>query len=292
MPPGAPQQGKDLAAPAKSSVPDLLTPAMRERVLERRARNALLGQIRANTWGKDLSAGQVHAIAEWSRRHGVDPVTEVEVLGGRLYLNANYYGRKLSVLIAKGKVEWIRATWIHIDQRLDALAATGDEWAMEELTRRLRSRIEHRVPDECDAAMVFEVKHVAMSEPVRGVKFHDRGSNRKDPVGDSFPTETIETRAMRRAMLFLQRIDPEADIAPSDVPVLEQPDPEPERPRMNATATMDAYVGPSKGAVRDERLIAAAADTAEPSREPGEEDEDLEDERWIEDQDRARGPNV
>jgi len=296
--------------PLRGETLDILTPNQRAAVYERKARNQLALEIRANTWGKDLTAGQVRAIAEWSWRHAVDPVTEVEILGGRLYLNANYYGRRMSELIAAGRLEYVQSHWIHVDDRLLEAAKGGNEWAKAQLAERWMARIEHRVPEDADAALVFEIKCKELTAPLYGVKFHVPGLRQKnnpgrakDPVGDEFPTETIETRAMRRAMLMLQRIDPEVALAPSDVPILEQPEPEPAR----LPLTKSAYTQPAIAAVRDEALIARAAPQAEPvavEREPGEEDADDsymvppepstaedadDDDGWIAEQDAARG---
>lgn len=203
-----------------------LPPAAVAAIEERKLRNAVIQQIRGATWSKDLSPDGIRAVAQWCRENDVDAATEVDVLGGRLYVNARYYERILSKLIAVGVIDYARGEWVHADKRLDTLAAAGDAWAVEESNRRLRLRIEYRLSDEADAAMVYRIKHRAMTEPVIGTKEHIAGRKKTirkkdggsftvdaDPVGDQAPSETVETRALRRAMLKLKESMPDLRVA-------------------------------------------------------------------------------
>jgi hypothetical protein len=172
-------------------------------------------KIRGATWGNSFDATTIAAVAAWARENDVDPVTDLDVLGGKLYINARWYEKKLSQLIAAGQIEYARKDWVHIDKRLEKLADSGDVDAKKESLRRLKARIAHNLSDDADAACVFRIRHRQMEDEVTGAKEHIPGK-RKDPVGDSAPMETIETRAIRRAMLQLSEALPSVRVVRTD----------------------------------------------------------------------------
>lgn len=198
----------------------MLSPEHLARIEERKAHTQMVQAIRGATWAKvsDLSDVAVRAIGAWAIAADIDPVTEIDVLGGNVYINADYYERKLSELIGLGVIAYARPDWIHHDQRLDVLADEGDEASRVERVRRLRERVLHNVPENADHAAVYRVKHRGMDEEITGVKFHVPGKKKTvrrkggtgtyevdaDPIGDAAPETTIETRALRRAMLKLR----------------------------------------------------------------------------------------
>jgi hypothetical protein len=188
----------------------------------RRAHGLMVQQIKSAVWAKEFDANTIRAVAEWARVNGVDPVTEIDVLGGRIYLNARLYERILSQLIGAGQIDFARKDWIHLDRRIEKLADEGDQEMKAESRRRMKLRIQYNVPDNADAACVYRVKHQQLTEEVTGVKWHEPGKKRTikkrdggsftvdaDPVGDQFPFETIETRALRRCMLQLKEAFPD-----------------------------------------------------------------------------------
>jgi hypothetical protein len=185
-----------------------LPPELQARIEERRLQSAMLNKIRGATWASQWDAGTVSAVAAWARENDVDPITEIDVLGGNLYLKARHYERKMSHLIAAGQIEYARKDWVHADKRLDEAAKQGQEWAQIEAARRLQARIEFNLSESADAACVYRIKHRMMDHEVTGAKEHVPGK-RKDPVGDAMPMETIETRALRRAMLQLKEAMPD-----------------------------------------------------------------------------------
>lgn len=192
-----------------------LTPAQQALVDERRLQSALVQQIKGATWGQQWNADTIAAVATWAREHDVDPITEIDVLGGTLYVKAAHFIRVLSQLVGAGLIDYHRPDWVHVDKRLEKLADKGDEEAKHEANRRLRERILHNLADEATHACVYRIKHRLMDEEVTGAKEFVPGK-RKDPVGEAMPMETIETRAIRRAMRKLQQAVPQMRFARTD----------------------------------------------------------------------------
>lgn len=208
----------DVAAAVRATPPGELSEQARAMIAERKAHGALIAQLKAATWAKEMDENTVRAIAAWARQHDIDAATEIDVLGGNLYVNAKEAYRRLGELTAAGVLQGHGpADWIHRDERLEALAAAGDAWAVQESTRRARSRIEHDVPETATAACVYRIWHRDLGQPVEGCKWNQKGrtltikrkdggsfEKQADPVGDLFPRETVESRAIRRAMLKLR----------------------------------------------------------------------------------------
>jgi hypothetical protein len=167
---------------------------------------AELGRL---NWGGQLEMVTRRAVVSWARQHDVDPTTEIDVLGNRIYVNSKYFYRKLAAMIAAEAVIYAFPDHIHADARLDELAAAGDTWGREEKARRLQERIRYNIPDKAAAAVVFRIMPRAMDTEIVGAKWvggrGTRAGSTKlvDPVGDEHPAETAESRAMRRAMLKL-----------------------------------------------------------------------------------------
>lgn len=168
----------------------------------RKIRNAVAAEIAKLSWGQNMSQTTARAVADWGIQHQVDVLTEVDVLGGKLYLNARFYIRKLADLIAAGRVEYAEADHVNEDARLDS-------WP-EERERRTRERIKHQIPDEAAGACVFRVKLVGMEREIVGVEWcggplvpkTQRGGS-SDPIGEAEPAKTSETRAARRAIRLI-----------------------------------------------------------------------------------------
>jgi len=180
-----------------------LSPEMEARIEERKLHSAMVQKIRGATWGNTFDAHTIAAVAAWARENDVDPITEIDVLGGNLYLRARFYERKLSELVAAGQIEYFRPDWVHVDKRIEKLADAGDEEMKYESRRRLKERISHNLSDDATHACIYRIKHRQMTEEATGAKELVPGK-RKDPVGDAMPMETIETRSCRRAMLKLK----------------------------------------------------------------------------------------
>ena len=186
----------------------LLDAEARARIEERRLQNAMATAIRGATWSKDLSAEGARAVAEYCRQNRLDPIRHVEVLGGRIYLNAELYRERAMPLIQAGIVRCDEPDFINADARLDELAKAGDDWAKGETARRLRLRIQHNVPEKAVAACLFRITLVESGMTVVGVNWCGGGVRQRDPVGDSEPTKTAQTRAERRAWTRVAEVLP------------------------------------------------------------------------------------
>ena len=177
-----------------------------ERIAENKARNAVARAIRGTQWGKDLGPEGAYALAEYCRANNLDPVRHVEVLGGRPYLTAEYYRERAASLIRDGYVVPQPVDFINADDRLQKLVEAGDEWAKGEHTRRLRERIRINAPEAAKAVAVKRIVVASTGQVVEGFNWCGGGVKRNDPVGESEPTKTAETRAERRAWRQLAEV--------------------------------------------------------------------------------------
>lgn len=173
-----------------------LPEAIRQQLKMARIANETRKEMAKLSWGASLDQRALGAIAEWGRVHGVDVTQEIDLLGGRVYLNARYYLRRLAGMIEAGRVEYAHADHIHDDPRLKQLGDEGDQ----ERGRRLRERIKYNVPEKASAVVAFRVKVQGMDQEIVGVNWAGGGVRLKDPVGDAEPVKTAESRAARRAM--------------------------------------------------------------------------------------------
>jgi hypothetical protein len=162
-----------------------LTPDMQREVEARRLHSAMVQKIRGATWGNSFDATTIAAVAAWARENDVDPVTDLDVLGGKLYINARWYEKKLSQLIAAGQIEYARKDWVHIDKRLEKLADSGDVDAKKESLRRLKARIAHNLSDDADAACVFRIRHRQAQGPGRRLRANGDDRNPRHPSRDA-----------------------------------------------------------------------------------------------------------
>ena len=182
------------------------------RVNEMRERNAMVAAIKGQMWSKDMNENQVRALAHYCNMNGLDASRHVEVLGGRIYLTADFYRERGAKLIQSGIVRVEQTRYINTDARLDKMAEAGDEWAAAERTSRARDRIRFNAPEEAKAIAVVAFHVAGASEPVLGVNWCG-GIGKRDPVGDAEPSKTAESRAERRAWRKLVEVVPEYGIA-------------------------------------------------------------------------------
>jgi hypothetical protein len=176
-----------------------LAPEHQRIVDENRARNALVQQIRGTIWGKEVSDIMARAVAQYCRENQLDAVRHVEVLGGRIYLTAEFYDERGAELLRAGVIVPAEPDYINADARLDELAKMGDSWACAEEIRRKRERIRWGVPEDAKAAVVQRFIIAESGKAVVGVNWCGQKSGKRDPVGDAEPSKTAQTRARRRA---------------------------------------------------------------------------------------------
>lgn len=146
--------------------------------------------VAAISWGTALSEKSRADVVLYAFKAGVDPVRHIDILGGKIYINAQCH------------IEWLardpnylgnEPQYVHADARADEA----------EKKKRLDLRVKYSIKDEIPCACVVGIK---MRNPDTGeVVWHFgwgwAGSygNKKDPVGDGEPSKTAFTRAFRRA---------------------------------------------------------------------------------------------
>lgn len=188
----------------------VLPEPIRQALQLRRMVNEVAKELSGMSWGAAVTDSTRRAMAEWGQTHGVDVVTEIDILGNRIYLNSKFYQRKLSEMVAAGKVDYFYSDHIQHDERLEKMAKDGNEAARKELGRREMERIYYNIqPDNIAGACAFHVKVKGLDREVMGAKWCGPNSGRKDPVGAEFPSLTAESRAIRRAMRLLVSHVPE-----------------------------------------------------------------------------------
>lgn len=178
-------------------------------IMRRRERNAISTAIRGTQWGKDASQDTIRAISEYAHRTGIDPVRHIELLGGRIYLNADYFREKGAPLIAAGTVRAPEIDHINADDRFERLIAAGGKmaaWAEEERDRRIVERIRYNVPEAAKGAVVCTIT-MRDGSSVTGCNWVG-GTAKRDPVGEAEPSKTAESRAERRAWRRLIEVQP------------------------------------------------------------------------------------
>lgn len=190
-----------------------LPPEIQAALELRKQRNLVAAQIAGLSWGEKIDQDTRRAVAAWGQQFRVDVTTEIHVLGGRVYLNAAFYLRRLGEMIAAGLVEYAVADHVEDDPRLKQLGPEGEG----EYSRRLRERIRYSIPDAAKSAVVFRVKLRTLTEEVVGVKWTGGGTRKNDPVGEAFPVESAESRAARRCMRLLASHLPPAERDAADV---------------------------------------------------------------------------
>jgi len=198
-----PENGTDVATrPARE-----LSPEVQSAIDERKARNLMVAAIRGTQWGSNIGPEVQRSIAEYCRQNNLDPVRHVEVLGGRIYLTAELYDEKGAPLIRSGAIVPAEPDYINTDKRLDALVEAGVADAVTEQNRRMWLRIKYNVPEEAKAAVVQRFTIAASGATVIGVNWCG-GTGRTDPVGNTEPAKTAQTRARRRAWKQIADIIP------------------------------------------------------------------------------------
>jgi hypothetical protein len=227
-----------MTAPARSEIAALVRqspagtlPPQAVAILEdRKILNRMSREIMNLSWGKQLDAVAAQSIAEYARRYGMDPARHLDLLGGKLYPNAQYYIEQGAQLMQAGVVSSVRQQHIEADARLAARYTNLRAWeaeakkegreadaadyarqareARQEILERERLRIQFNVPEKAAAAVVTWITLAGQQEPVAGCNWAGGGVKQRDPVGDAEPSKTAESRSARRAWRQLVQICP------------------------------------------------------------------------------------
>jgi hypothetical protein len=197
---------------------------------QRREEGALTKAILGSMWGNNIDEHVARGLARYCRTHGID-AAEIDVLGGKPYLNAKYYTRRLIEQVGPSAIQYLKSDHIEEDPRLvemieEQIPDDADEetkadllerrrWARREHFRRKQERITHGLSDKAPAAVVCRLKLVGNADEFvgadeAGMKKRKKVKKRNgegffevdaDPVGDEHPRKTAETRARRRCLL-------------------------------------------------------------------------------------------
>lgn len=184
--PKQPKLEADLLALAKTPDERLTAYQLASSVRKNQMVAAAAKELAANGWGQGISAYGRAAVIRYCLEIGADPMRHVFILGGSIYLNAEFYRE----LVASNPY-FIRDTvqFIHDDTR-----ATDGERAL-----RRALRVEHGVPENAPGAALVTLYYRGGRGPFVGVNW--AGARDKDPVGKAEPTKSAHTRAYRKAAL-------------------------------------------------------------------------------------------
>jgi hypothetical protein len=210
-----PEPGTAVAAPKDRDAN--LTPAQREHMAAIRTTRNLTVAITNEAWGNALTPAMRHAVAEYMRRHKLD-VSEVDVLGGRIYRNGYYYRRRIAEMRAAGKLEWSEGEHIGPNAQLVAGTTSDDPeiaaWSKAENFRRFKERVRWEVPADATHAYVVRIKLKTDGKVLEGCDWITPERKNKygkvaDPIGAEEPEKTVITRAWRRCGLLVAAEIPE-----------------------------------------------------------------------------------
>lgn len=200
-----------------------LNPAAQAEFRRAQQLRGVADMIGLTEWGKNLTPAGSIAMARWCMARGVDPITDIDNVGGP-YINSEFFLRKLGELRVAGVVRDHTLDNIANDPRLEALAkdqhAPDDvrEKAKAEHFRRVLLRIEHGVPDQATGACLCSIYLAGGGEPITGVKWGGGGTSVKqhrrdggtapNPIVEANPVLSVESQAIRRAMRSLALAHP------------------------------------------------------------------------------------
>lgn len=181
----------------------------------------VVAAISSMSWGKGLTPGIQRSIATYCQEYDVDPLTELDVLGGNFYINSEWALRKLGELRRQGVVSDFWLEHIQADPRLKAImddeqqpAPVRDE-ARRRWTDAMFKRAEHNAPEEAAAVCVCYIVLPGGGHPIKGCKWGGNGTSIKQPRGQGAPAQpnpvvesnatlSVESQAVRRAMRQVQ----------------------------------------------------------------------------------------
>lgn len=194
-----------------------LPPEVEAALEQRRIEGQIVAAVASQTWGKSLTATMRRAVAQYCMRYGIDPLTELDMLGGNPYPNAEFYLRVLGELRLKGVVKDFWFDRISNDAELLKVAgdesAPGDdrEWARREHWRRWRRRRELGAKEQATDACAFHIVLATGGHEIVGWKqagggtavkqWSDRGAKPNPIVEDENNAAlSVESQAVRRAV--------------------------------------------------------------------------------------------
>lgn len=181
-----PKLEQQLLAMAKSPDERLGAYQIASHVRQQQMVAAASKELAQSSWGKEISANARAAVVRYCLEIGADPLRHVFVLGGNVYLNAEFYRE-----LVAANPHFLRdeVDFIHDDAR-----ATD-----EERKRRAQLRVEYAVPENAPGAAIVTLFYSGDRGPFVGVNW--AGVKEKDPVGRAEPTKSAQSRAYRKAAM-------------------------------------------------------------------------------------------
>lgn len=184
--PAAPKLEASMLAMAQTPQEKLTAYQLSTFVRQQQIVAAASKELAQSSWGKEISANARAAVVRYCLEIGADPLRHVFVLGGNIYLNAEFY-REL--VAANPKFLRDEVDFIHDDTRATA----------EERARRAELRVEYAVPENALGAAIVTLFYDGGRGPFVGVNW--AGAKDKDPVGKAEPTKSAQSRAYRKAAI-------------------------------------------------------------------------------------------
>jgi hypothetical protein len=175
----------------------------------------VIGALASLSWGKALTPVMRRAVSQFCDRYGIDALTELDVLGGSFYINAEFYLRKLGELRRAGVIADFWFEHIHADPRLRALMiderAPADvrEMAARRWYAALNKRVDQNAPEDAEAICICYIVLPSGGHVVKGCKWAGNGTSVKqprsggaaqpNPIAENNPTLFVESASARRA---------------------------------------------------------------------------------------------
>jgi hypothetical protein len=184
--PNAPKLEASMLAMARTPQEKFTAYQLSTHVRQQQMVAAASKELAQSSWGKEISANARAAVVRYCLEIGADPLRHVFVLGGNIYLNAQFY---MELVAANPKFMRDEVDFIHDDTRA----------SKEERDRRAKLRVEYAVPENAPGAAIVTLFYQDGRGPFIGVNW--AGVKDKDPVGKQDPTKSAQTRAYRKAAI-------------------------------------------------------------------------------------------
>lgn len=178
--------------------------------------NAVARMLEGCKWGdisgQSLSPQTRYGIARICDAYRADPLLHIHILGGRVYLNADYWTGKLNALpeldhwLQNNITKRYSTELREIAKQTFQDAKEFEDEDMKDQARRIlgearyadEARAYHGIPDDAEAAYETLVYLDGKAEPIREAN-HAPNHPTRDPVGKARPEVTAKTRSLRRA---------------------------------------------------------------------------------------------
>ena len=196
-------------------------------------RNDLARTIAGTEWGRGMSMQTATLVAQYCVITRANPVTQVDILGGKPYLNVNYWAERiisdpayvghLQREITEGAEANLRQ--IAKDHRAAAEGLEGED-AAKQLAKALEleaeasdiavARANYNPPKKVTSVVETQIRRFMNQAPLDKIKSGEipwkeaqnwiitvsecnwAGGQEKDPVGNSHPEKTARSRSLRR----------------------------------------------------------------------------------------------